>query len=103
MEKIVCIIILILYGVVMLLMCYIAIFQKEKEPKNKVHFYVARDMNGELWFYITKPFRGDEKFFGRINIPLSPNKFNYLGLNENDYDNLTWEEEPVEVFLNLED
>ena len=25
------------------------------------------------------------------------------GLNENDYANLKWEDEPVEVFLNLED
>lgn len=25
------------------------------------------------------------------------------GLNENDYDYLKWEDEPVEVFLNIED
>ena len=73
------------------------------EAINKVHFYVARDKDGELWLYIGKPFRGDERFFGKINIPLSQNKFNYLGLNKDDYTNLKWEDEPVEVFLNLGD
>lgn len=63
MEKIVCIVILILYGVVMLLMCYIAIFQKEKKPKNNIHFYVARDKNGMLWLYLGKPIRRDSIFF----------------------------------------
>lgn len=72
------------------------------KSKNKMHFYVARDMNGELWLYIDKPIRGVGKFFGKISIHLSQNKFNYLGLNENDYDNLKWEDEPVEVSLNLE-
>lgn len=35
MEKIICIILLVLYGIVILLMCYIAIFSKEKKPKTK--------------------------------------------------------------------
>lgn len=30
--------------------------------KNKVHFYVARDKNGELWLYIGKPYRFDDMF-----------------------------------------
>ena len=29
--------------------------------------------------------------------------FNSFGINKNDYDNLKWEDEPVEVFLNLKD
>ena len=60
-------------------------------------------MDGKLWLYICKPLRGDEKFFSMINIPLSQNKFNYLGLNEDDYANLKWEDEPVEVFINMDD
>lgn len=72
------------------------------KSKNKVHFYVARDMDGDLWLYIGKPIRGVGKFFGKINIHLSQNKFNYLDLNEDDYANLKWEDEPVEVSLNLE-
>ena len=31
------------------------------------------------------------------------NYFNDLGLNLDDFKNLKWEDEPVEVFLNLED
>lgn len=29
--------------------------------------------------------------------------FKGFGLNENDYANLKWEDEPVEVFINMED
>lgn len=104
MEKIVSIIILILYGVVMLLMCYIAIFQKEKKSKNNVHFYVARDKNGLLWFYMGKPIRVEHKFIkGHGRALTSSYGFQEFGLNEHDFDNLKWEDEPIEVFLNLED
>ena len=75
------------------------------EPKNKVHFYVARDRNGELWLYIGKPERCENVFcspFGStFNLPCLI--FKCLGLNKNDYANLKWEDEPVEVFLNMED
>ena len=80
---------------------------KVKEPVNKVHFYVARDKNGPLWLYIGKPIR-DRIIF----IPCREKGVLYMGrnselkkygLNENDYEDLKWEDEPVEVFLNLED
>ena len=111
MEKIVCIVILILYGVVMLLMCYIAIFQKEKnsknnvQSKNNVHFYVARDKSGDLWLYIGKPIRGDTKFHSDSNkkvfcLTYCIEKF---GLKYENFNYLKWEDEPVEVFINLED
>ena len=44
-----------------------------------------------------------KKFFGVGNVPLSQRKIKYLGLNKADYDNLKWEDEPVEVFVNMED
>lgn len=75
----------------------------KEHNKNKVHAYIARDKNGELWLYFNKPFRGDERFFGVINVPLTQHKINRLGLNEDDYANLKWEDEPVEVFVNMED
>ena len=112
MEKIVCIVILILYGVVMLLMCYIAIFQKEKKPKNKekksknnVHFYVARDKSGDLWLYIGKPNRSLYSFANPLGslFTFPYNTFDCFGLNEKDYANLKWEDEPVEFFINMED
>ena len=111
MEKIVSIIILILYGVVMLLVCYIAIFQKEKniknnvQSKNNVHFYVARDKSGDLWLYIGKPIRGDTKFHSDSNkkvfcLTYCIEKF---GLKYENFNYLKWEDEPVEVFINLEE
>ena len=105
MEKIVCIVILILYGVVMLIMCYIAIFPKEKKPKNNVHFYVARDKNESLWLYLGKPIRGDIKFHSDSNkkvfcLIYSIEKF---GLKYENFNYLKWEDEPVEVFIKMED
>ena len=75
-----------------------------KSLRNNVHFYVARDKSGSLWLYMGKPIRF-ENFFarGRGEILLSSDKFPNYGLNKNDYANLKWEDEPVEVFLNLED
>lgn len=70
---------------------------------NKVHFYVARDKDGSLWLYIGKPIRSESVFASELNIGFTKYNFHILGLNENDYANLKWEDEPVEVFLNLED
>ena len=66
---------------------------------NRVHFYVARDKNGRLYLYRSKPFRRDSYFYGNV---FSLN-FKSFGLNENDYKDLKWEDEPVEVFINMED
>lgn len=69
------------------------------KKRNKVKFYVARDMDGELYLYFGKPFRGDNRFCGYI-LSFTIKSF---GLNENDYKDLRWEDEPLEVFLNMED
>ena len=78
---------------------------KDKKPKNNVHFYVARDKNNELFLYMGKPFRGIERFHEYQNgcIITGDNNFYNFDLSKNDFDNLKWEDEPVEVFLNLED
>ena len=79
---------------------------KQEEPKNKVHFYMARDKDGTLWLYLGKPFRCDTTFFSGIDanvIILTHSNFETFGLNVNNYDNLKWEDEPVEVFINMED
>ena len=63
MEKTVCIVILLLYGIVMLMMCCINIFPKKNNTKNNVHFYVARDMyNNILYLYLGKPRRDTDRF-----------------------------------------
>ena len=77
---------------------------KDKKPKNNVHFYVARDKNGELFLYMGKPIRCNTYFISIHSVFMFPcYTFHYFGLNENDFDNLKWEDEPVEVFLNMED
>ena len=74
------------------------------KPKNKVHFYVARDKNGKLWLYMGKPIRCDDAFIADLSKGNSLTDINFrcFGLDEKDYVNLKWEDEPVEVFLNLE-
>ena len=75
-----------------------------RKPKNEVHFYVARDMSGSLWLYLGKPIRIGQFFAsGRGVVLVSSYKFSKYGLNKNDYANLKWEDEPVEVFINLKD
>ena len=81
---------------------YIGFYIKPK-PKNNVHFYVARDKNGRLFLYLSKPFRRGDEFFSneRGNIMLRDLKC--FGLNPDDFKYLKCEYEPVEVFLNLDD
>ena len=77
---------------------------RRTEPMNKVHFYVARDMDGELWLYLAKPVRTIDEFLScNYGKAIASKYFLKYGLNENDYANLKWEDEPVEVFLNMED
>lgn len=75
------------------------------KPKNNVHFYVARDnTNGELWLYIGKPIRANYEFICPNGKTLTPSKnFSKYGLDVKNYANLRWEDEPVEVFLNIKD
>lgn len=89
----------------MLAMMSIVAIGKYKEQSNNVHFYVARDKNGELFLYISKPFRGIDRFHPHKNgcIITSDNYFSNFGLNKDDYSNLKWEDEPIEVFVNTED
>ena len=77
---------------------------RRTEPRNKVHFYVARDANGLLCRYSGKPKRSIQVFFVGSwgEIITSGNGFSNYGLDVNDYANLKFEDEPVEVFLNLE-
>ena len=77
---------------------------RRTEPRNKVHFYVTREKNGTLWLYMGKPIK-KEHFYVICNygiIIASVDRFSGYGLDKNDYANLKWEDEPVEVFLNME-
>ena len=95
----------ILGAISMFMMVCIGYAAKQEEPVNRVHFYVARDKNGELYLWFLKPYRSIEKW---VNIDHSwivacSLEFNYYGLNYKDYANLKWEDEPLEVFVNMED
>ena len=77
---------------------------KSSKKINIVHFYVARDMDGELYLYLGKPLRDNSEFHGNhVNVFTLGGKFRSFGLNKNDYKNLHWKDEPVEVFVNMED
>lgn len=83
---------------------------KLRKPQNKVHFYVTRDKDtlskGTLNLWINKPSRGitmwdtEERWTRHIAVERD---FEDVGLNKNDYDNLKWEDEPVEVFLTIDE
>lgn len=88
----------------MLVTLCIAAMGKMNEPTNKVHFYVARDMDGELYLYMGKPIRDGTQFCRDPDkgVSILPSySYEFYGLNEKDYANLKWEDEPVEVFLKL--
>ena len=75
------------------------------KKRNRVHFYVARDKDCSLWIYIGKPTKGSRMFYqnDRCRILGKLTYLYMLGLDENDYANLKWEDSPLEVFLNMED
>ena len=94
----------ILGAISMFMLVCISYAAKQEELNNRVHFYVARDKDGTLYLYLGKPFRGDTAFLSGIGvIILARCNFERFGLNVNDYANLKWEDEPVEVFINMED
>lgn len=83
--------------------CYKSEIRTLSKNHNNVHFYVARDANGLLWLYSGKPKRSIQVFFVGSwgEIITSGNGFSNYGLDVNDYANLKFEDEPVEVFLKL--
>lgn len=79
------------------------IFNKKK---NKVHFYIARDKSGKLVLWLGKPRRAplSELWYGYNGITwiTTVDNIRIYNLNPKDFNNLKWEDEPVEVFLNME-
>ena len=100
-----CFISFILGAMFMFVAFCIAAMGKVQEPMNKVHFYMARDKNGNLFLYLKKPIRGSNYFVsssGGMLLVVTKN-FSEYGLNPNDFKDLKWEDEPVEVFVNMKD
>lgn len=55
--------------------------------------YVARDRNGSLWLYSEKPHREEESELWYSD------KLNIMALNSEEFPQLKWEDEPIEVKL----
>ena len=79
--------------------------KRNSNPINRVQFYVARDKNSFLYLYLGKPKRADFYFMpckdGYCFVDIR--YFRKFGLNPDDFKDLKFEDEPVEVFLNLKD
>ena len=93
----------ILGAISMFMMVCIGYAAKQEEPINRVHFYVARNKDDTLYLYLGKPIRAICTFYPcDHDAILISEHFSKYGLNENDYANLKWEDEPVEVFINID-
>lgn len=79
------------------------IFNKKK---NRVHFYIARDAEGDLTLWLAKPYRAPLSGLwfghGKITCIATTDNIHLYNLCPKDFDNLKWEDDPIEVFLNLE-
>ena len=78
---------------------------KHSKKRNKVKFYVAMDRDCSLWLYIGKPTKIKDDFMAgyQCRAIAGEDCFSEFGLNEDDYADLKWGDEPVEVFVNMED
>ena len=103
-------------NILLIFLCFIIVFiivfyyehkirNLSVKPKNNVHFYVARDKNKALWLFLGKPIRDYDCYITKICGSIISNSYNfkYFGLNTDDYKDLKWEDEPIEVFLNMKD
>lgn len=74
---------------------------------NRVKFYAARDKNGLLYLYVGKPERAYSCFLANCGACIcrleKEYDFKKFGLKADDFKNHKWEDEPVEVFVNMED
>lgn len=74
--------------------------------RNKVRFYVARDAaNSFIHLYLGKPQRDYPYFIPKSNCKYiaADVEFEKFNLEIDDFEDLKWEDEPVEVFINMED
>ena len=91
-----CLISFVIGAVLMLVSLAIAAMGKDKEPKNKVRFFVKAVRDDMYWLYI-KDKKGNISFIG-----LDEDFNNSWGLNPDDFTDMK-KGEIREVFINLED
>ena len=96
---------LIMLGIAVVFVAY-KVISKFSKKRNRVKFYVARDKNGIIYLYIGKPERAYSRFlahFGACIYLEKEHDFKKFGLKSDDFKDLKWEDEPVEVFVNMEE
>lgn len=93
-------IVLILIGFVLAIIVML-VYEFKFRKVNKIHFYVTKDKNGELCLWINKPYRGLETWVNINNsyILAINDNLKLFNLNVEDYNNLTFEDDPLEVYL----
>lgn len=99
-------ILLIFLGFILAIIIVVIYEIKFRKPQNKIHFYITRDKNGTLNLWLGKPRRDQYYWFSaayNVVIIAVDEELNLYGLNTEDYNSLKWEDEPIEVFLNLND
>lgn len=104
-------ILLILSGFMLAIIIMVIYEIKLRKPQNNIHFYIQRDRDGIFHFSIGKLNRESKLGFwmpisGKSYIIASSNTylsyFKGFNLSFPEHENLTWEDEPVEVFLDME-
>lgn len=99
-------ILLIFLGFILAIIILVMYEIKFRKPQNKIHFYITRDKNDILSLWLGKPCRDQYYWFSaayNVVIIATDEELNLYGLNIEDYGNLKWEDDPIEVFLNLEE
>lgn len=80
---------------------------KSSKKISRVKFYVARDKSGFLYLYVGKVERAYSCFLAHCGACIchleKEYDFKKFGLKYDDFKDLKWEDEPLEVFLNMED
>ena len=104
MEVIILIMVLVFGAALLLVLFCIGSMAKDKESRNKVHFYVTKWENTPVLWFGKPQYNGNEFESNNINIKIIAYKsnFTYFGLNFEDFANMK-AGEIREVFINLED
>lgn len=94
-----------LYILFIIIVFYCEYVIRRTTLRNKVHFYVARDKDNSLNLYLGKPKRVCYYFLSCTNGShlAKVTHFQRFGLNYKDFKDLKWEDEPIEVFININD
>lgn len=107
MVWIMCFIAFTFGAISMFTLVFIGYITKSEDPVNKVKFYVARDKSGLLYLYVGKPERSYYTFVCHSGacVCLIEKEYDFkkFGLKADDFKDIKWEDEPLEVFLNMED